>query len=99
MSDFRMPDFRVEHWVTFLVVGMMAAFFVGYIRRRHGYGWLGNLVIGVIGALLGPFICNFIPDRYDVLGGLPSISLGDLVKAMIGAFVLLLLVSFIKERK
>ena len=94
-----MSDFRVEHWVSFIAVGMMAAFFVGYIKRRRGFGWGGNLVIGVIGAVLGPFLLNILPNRYDVLGRLPSISLGDLVKAMIGALVLLVLLGFIKERE
>ncbi len=94
-----MSDIHVEHWVSFIAVGMMAAFFVGYIRKRRGFGWVGNLVIGVIGAVLGPFVLSFVPDQYDVLSRLPSISLGDLVKAMIGAFVLLALLGFIKERE
>ncbi len=94
-----MPDFQTGDWVSFVIVGVMAAFFVGYIMRGRGFGWFGNLLIGVIGALLGPFLYGFLPTQFKKLDSLPSINLGQLLIAMIGAFVFLLLVSAIKKRK
>ena len=97
MPEYESSHYGIEHWISFLVVGIMAAFFVGYLKRGRGFGWLGNVIVGVLGATIGPFLYSFVPERFDVLSSLPSISLGDLIIAMIGAFVMLFLVRFVKD--
>jgi uncharacterized membrane protein YeaQ/YmgE (transglycosylase-associated protein family) len=64
---------------------------------------LGNLVLGVTGAIVGPVVYALVMKltngKYDFLNPLPTIPLADLAKAMIGAFLLLLIVSFVRKKK
>ncbi|RIK72891.1 GlsB/YeaQ/YmgE family stress response membrane protein, partial [candidate division KSB1 bacterium] len=40
----------------FLLIGLAAGWLAGTIMKGSGFGLIGNLVVGVIGALLGGFI-------------------------------------------
>lgn len=101
-----MPEWvtlQVNDWVSLVLVGVIAAFFLGYIMQGRGFGWLGNLFLGVLGAVIGPIIyslvMSFTPSQYDFLNHLPTIDLGHVVQAMIGAFILLVLANIIKNRQ
>lgn len=94
-----LPSYDPGEWVSFLVVGVLAAFLVGYLMRRRGFGLIGNIVVGVVGAMLGALLLGFVPEQYDYLAQLPQVDLGDLAKAMIGAFVFLLIASALRKRK
>jgi uncharacterized membrane protein YeaQ/YmgE (transglycosylase-associated protein family) len=81
----------MEHWLWFILIGLAAGFLAGTVVKGHGFGLLGNLVVGVIGALLGGFLFG--------LFGLSAVNLvGRLVCAFVGAVVLLWLLKFIKRR-
>ena len=41
--------------VLFLVIGLVAGWLAGQIMKGKGFGLVGNLVVGVIGAFLGGF--------------------------------------------
>lgn len=75
----------------FILIGLAAGFLAGAVMRGHGFGLLGNLVVGVVGALLGGFLLG-------LLGIYTAGILGNLISAFIGAVVLLLLISFIKRK-
>ena len=44
---------RMENWVWFILIGLAAGFLAGTVVKGHGFGILGNLVVGVIGAFAG----------------------------------------------
>ncbi len=98
-----MPTFQISDWVSFVIVGVLTAYFVSYIMKDRAFGWLGNLILGVAGALVGPvlyfFVMKLIGNQYDVLDPLPAVELDHLVKAMIGAFILLLIFTFIRRKR
>jgi uncharacterized membrane protein YeaQ/YmgE (transglycosylase-associated protein family) len=76
--------------VWFLVIGIAAGWIAGKIMKGRGFGLVGNLVIGVIGALVGGFLFNII--------GLEAYGLvASLVMATTGAVVLLFLLGFVKK--
>lgn len=78
------------HIFWFLLIGLAAGWLAGQIMRGGGFGLIGDLVVGVIGALLGGFLFN--------LFGLHAIGLlGNLIMATVGAIVLLWLLRFIKQ--
>ncbi len=79
------------NWLWFILIGLTAGFLAGAVVKGHGFGILGNLVVGVIGALLGGFL-------FGVLGLGPNNLLGVLISAFVGAVVLLLLIGFIKRK-
>jgi len=75
----------------FLVVGLVAGWLAGVLVKGGGFGLVGDLVVGVIGALLGGFLFS----RFGVSagGGL----LGSIIVATIGAVILLFIVRLIKR--
>jgi uncharacterized membrane protein YeaQ/YmgE (transglycosylase-associated protein family) len=79
--------------VWFLLIGAVAGFLAGRIMKGKGFGLIGNIVVGVVGAVLGGFL-------FGVLGiSAGSGLLGSLVTATVGAMVLLFLVGLYKKKK
>jgi uncharacterized membrane protein YeaQ/YmgE (transglycosylase-associated protein family) len=79
------------NWLWFILIGLVAGFLAGAVVKGHGFGLLGNLVVGVIGALLGGFLFG--------LAGIAATSLlGDLICSFVGAVVLLILIGFVKRK-
>jgi uncharacterized membrane protein YeaQ/YmgE (transglycosylase-associated protein family) len=74
-----------------ILIGLAAGFLAGAVMKGHGFGLLGNLVVGVIGALLGGFI-------FGLLGIAATNLIGELISAFVGAVVLLMLIGFIKRK-
>ncbi len=75
-------------WV--LLIGIVAGWLAGQIMKGRGFGLWGNLIVGVIGSLLGSFLFGLI--------GLAAYGLlARLVMAVVGAVVLLYLISFIRR--
>lgn len=77
-------------FLYFLLIGLIAGFLAGLILHRRGYGLLGNLIIGVLGALAGGFLFKF-------LGLAATNTLGSIISATVGAIVVLLIVGAIKK--
>jgi uncharacterized membrane protein YeaQ/YmgE (transglycosylase-associated protein family) len=75
----------------FLLIGLAAGWLAGQILKGHDFGLVVNLIVGVIGALLGGFL-------FSKLGILPEGLLGELITATVGAIVLLFLLGVIKKR-
>jgi len=74
--------------IWFLVVGAVAGWLAGVLVKGGGFGLVGDLVVGVVGAVLGGFLFG------EFLGGG---LIGSIVVATIGAILLLVIVRFIKR--
>jgi uncharacterized membrane protein YeaQ/YmgE (transglycosylase-associated protein family) len=79
------------NWIWFIIIGLVAGFLAGAVVKGHGFGLLGNLIVGVIGALLGGFL-------FGLLGLAANNLLGELICAFVGAVVLLVLIGFVKRK-
>jgi uncharacterized membrane protein YeaQ/YmgE (transglycosylase-associated protein family) len=44
--------------LVFLIVGLIAGWLAGQVVKGGGFGLVGDLVVGVIGAFLGGFLFN-----------------------------------------
>jgi uncharacterized membrane protein YeaQ/YmgE (transglycosylase-associated protein family) len=65
-----------------LVVGLIAGFLASRVMRGGGYGLIGDIVVGLIGAFIGGWLAGFL--------GIGSFGLiGTIVVAFIGACILL----------
>lgn len=78
-------------FVWFLVIGAAAGWIAGLMMKGGGFGIVGNLIVGIIGAILGGFL--FTQLGISSGGGL----VGALVTALVGAVVLLFIVGLIKK--
>ena len=83
--------------IVWLIVGALAGWLTGVLvkRKKKGFGHIYNTIIGLGGALIGGFIFHVF--RIDFGLGNISISLKDLVSALIGSLAFLLLVWFMKK--
>lgn len=77
--------------VWFILIGLAAGWLAGQLVQGSGFGLVGDLVVGVIGALLGGFL--FSTFGVSTGGGL----LGSLIVATIGAVVLLFGIRLIRR--
>jgi uncharacterized membrane protein YeaQ/YmgE (transglycosylase-associated protein family) len=75
--------------VLFLLIGLIAGALAGRVVSGHGYGVLGDIVVGVVGAFLGGWIFTTF---LGVAGGGVLMSL---VTAFIGAIALLWLIRMV----
>ena len=44
--------------ILFLLIGLVAGWLAGKIMKGKGFGLVGNLVVGVVGAFIGGFVFN-----------------------------------------
>jgi uncharacterized membrane protein YeaQ/YmgE (transglycosylase-associated protein family) len=73
-----------------ILIGILAGFLAGQIVKGHGMGVLVDLVVGIVGSVLGGWIFTLL--------GLGAYGLiAQLVMAVVGAVVLLLLVRALKR--
>lgn len=84
--------------IWFLIIGAVAGWLAGKVMKgKKGYGLLGNIVVGCIGALIGGFLLR--------LSGI-SLSLGikhgdliaSLITAFLGALLLLVIINWLKKK-
>jgi uncharacterized membrane protein YeaQ/YmgE (transglycosylase-associated protein family) len=77
--------------IFWLIIGGVAGWIAGQLMRGGGFGLIGNIIVGIIGALVGGFV-------FRLLGLVPDGStIGELVTATVGAIILLFVVSLIKK--
>ena len=76
-----MENSNVAYWVWFLFIGGVIGWLAGVIVRGRGFGIIGDIVIGVVGAMLGGWMAG-------VIGLSTGSSLGAFLMALVGAVVL-----------
>ena len=81
-------DLRQLLW--FLLIGLAAGWLAGRIMKGKGFGVLGDMVVGVIGAFVGGWV-------FGLLGLAAGGLLGRLVTATVGAMLLLYVIRLAKK--
>jgi len=76
----------------FILIGLAAGWLAGRLMRGSSYGAVGDIAVGVVGALIGGFLFRTL--GVSIGGGL----LGSLIVATIGAVVLLYLLRLIDRK-
>lgn len=75
--------------IILLAVGAVAGWLAGLIYSGAGFGLIGNIVVGILGAIVaGVLLPNILP-----IGGIP----GQIISATIGAIILLFLVGVFRR--
>jgi uncharacterized membrane protein YeaQ/YmgE (transglycosylase-associated protein family) len=73
--------------IAWIIIGLLAGAIAGRLARGSGFGCLGDIIIGLVGAFIGGLVLSFF-----VRGDQTTGFLGTLVVALIGALILLFLV-------
>jgi uncharacterized membrane protein YeaQ/YmgE (transglycosylase-associated protein family) len=82
-----------ESLVVIVLVGIVAGWLAGKIVNGGGFGLIGDLIVGVIGAFIG----NWLLPRLSIHLGVGVVPL--IINATIGAIVLLLIIRVVAGRR
>lgn len=74
----------------FLLIGLVAGWLAALLMRGRGFGCIGNILVGVIGALIGGLLFRLLDIEF---GGI----IGALFTALIGAIILLFVVGLLRR--
>ncbi len=75
-----------------LIIGAVSGWLAGQIRHGYGFGLLGNIIVGILGAFVGGWL--FRQLGVSIGGGLVS----TIATSVIGALVLLFLIGLFTRR-
>jgi uncharacterized membrane protein YeaQ/YmgE (transglycosylase-associated protein family) len=78
-----LADYSVASFIWWLVVGLIAGFLASVVMRGGGYGVVGDIIVGIIGAFLGGWLFSLL--GVGAGGGL----VGSIIVAFIGACILI----------
>lgn len=71
--------------IAWLVIGLVAGWLAGMVMKGGGYGAIGDIIVGLIGSVLGGFlVSNFVTGETGFWG--------SIVVSFIGACVLIAVV-------
>jgi uncharacterized membrane protein YeaQ/YmgE (transglycosylase-associated protein family) len=74
--------------LAWIIVGGIAGWLASLVVQGTGLGILGDIIVGIVGALIGGFIISLLlPGSF----GFSGFSIGSLIIAFIGAVILLLI--------
>ena len=79
-------------WIGYIIIGAIAGWIAGKLVKGSGSGILMNIVIGVIGALVGGFLLSFFLDTGAVGWWF------TLFTAILGSVILLWIVGMVQRK-
>ncbi len=80
--------------LSWIIVGLIAGWLAGVIMKGGGYGVIGDIILGIIGALVGGFLAG-------ALFGVPigGFNITTLVVAIIGAIIVIAIARAVAPRR
>jgi Predicted membrane protein len=79
--------------LAWIVVGIIAGWLAGLVVKGRGMGLLGNMVVGIIGALLGAWVANLLKLNASLTG----FNLPTLLVAFGGSVLLLFILKILRR--
>ncbi len=89
LADINLNATDILWW---LVIGLVAGALASFVMRGGGYGIVGDIIVGLVGAFIGGFVMSLLG-----LGG--SGLLWEIVVAFIGACILIALLRAFSGRR
>ena len=80
--------------LSWIVVGLIAGFLAGLVVKGGGFGLIGDILVGIVGGLLGGWISVNLLHFGDMTG----INLESILVAFVGAVILLLVLRLIRRK-
>lgn len=80
--------------LSWILVGLIAGWLAGVVMKGGGYGVVGDIIVGVIGAILGGFLAQVL-FKVD---GISGFNLPTILVAFLGAVILVAIVRALPGR-
>jgi uncharacterized membrane protein YeaQ/YmgE (transglycosylase-associated protein family) len=77
--------------IVWVIIGAILGWLASQFMPGRGFGLIGNIVVGIIGAIVAGYL---IPFLWSPLG---SVLINAIINALIGAIILLLVVGAFKR--
>ena len=77
--------------IIFIIIGAVAGWLAGMIMKGKGFGLVGNIIVGIVGAFIGGFLFDLLNIS---IGGQ---WLGPIIVATLGAIILIYIAGLIKK--
>jgi len=77
--------------IAWLIVGAVAGWLAGLVVKGGGFGLIGDIVVGIVGAVIAGWL---LPHLGIVIG---AGMIGAIIDAFIGAVILLIVLRLIKR--
>lgn len=82
--------------LTWIVVGLIAGWLASKVTRGSGYGLIGDIILGVVGALVGGFLAANVLGMGNLVSGF---NLTTLIVAFLGAVLVVVVVGLLSGRR
>jgi uncharacterized membrane protein YeaQ/YmgE (transglycosylase-associated protein family) len=79
---------------TWIVVGAIAGWLAGYVMKGRGFGLIGNIIVGVLGALVGGWLAGVLLNISNAINGF---NLQTILVAFLGSVVVLYIAKLIRR--
>jgi uncharacterized membrane protein YeaQ/YmgE (transglycosylase-associated protein family) len=81
----------IQSLIILLLIGAIAGWLAGQIVKGYGFGLIGNIVVGILGAFVGQWL-------FPRLGfGFGGDIIGTIITATLGAIILLLIIGLLRR--
>jgi uncharacterized membrane protein YeaQ/YmgE (transglycosylase-associated protein family) len=81
--------------LSWIIVGLIAGWLAGLVMKGSGYGILGDMLLGIVGAVVGGFLASAL---FGVADPLTGFDLTTLIVAFIGAVIVVAIVRALPGR-
>lgn len=82
--------------LSWIIVGLIAGWLAGLVMRGGGYGVLGDIIIGIVGALVGGFLASAL---FNVPNPLSGINLTTIFISFLGAVIMIAILRMLGGRR
>ncbi len=82
--------------LAWIVVGLIAGLLAGQVMRGGGYGLIGDIIVGAVGAVIGGFLAANLLNMPDAVNG---INVTSILVAFVGAVILIALLRLVSGRR
>ncbi len=72
--------------ISWLLIGLIAGWLAGLVMKGKGFGLIGNMIIGVVGALVGGWLAGALFNIHNAITGF---NISTIVVAFLGAVLVL----------
>jgi uncharacterized membrane protein YeaQ/YmgE (transglycosylase-associated protein family) len=82
--------------LAWIVVGLIAGWLASMVVRGGGYGLIGDIIVGIVGAVIGGFLASTFLNMPDAVNG---INVTSILVAFVGAVILIAILRLVSGRR
>jgi len=82
--------------LAWIVVGLIAGWLASRVMRGGGYGLIGDIIVGAVGAVIGGFLASTLLNMPNAVNG---INVTSILVAFVGAVILLAILRAVGGRR